>query len=104
MEPEVSFSCSQDYARGNYCFQTQCNIILAFTLSFSDDMFSSNCLIRNVVGIFIFHIPLMWFDNKVCELIAAKVLHTSLLNITVVVFKVLPLGSCARMPAHSPPL
>jgi hypothetical protein len=32
-----------------------------------------------------------WSDNKVHELIAVKVLHTSLLNITVVAFKVLPL-------------
>jgi len=32
------------------------------------------------------------------------VLHTSQLNITVVAFKVLPLGSYASMPAHSPPL
>jgi len=31
--------------------------------------------------------------NKVCELIAVKVLHTSLINTTVVTFKVLPLGS-----------
>jgi hypothetical protein len=31
------------------------------------------------------------------------VLHTSLLNTTVVAFKVLPLGSYAPMPAHSPP-
>jgi hypothetical protein len=44
-----------------------------------------------------------WSDNKVRELIAVKVLHTSLLNITVVVFKVLPLGSYAPMPAPSPP-
>ena len=42
-------------------------------------------------------------DNKVCELIAVKVLHTSLLNTTVVAFKVLPLGSYAPMPAPSPP-
>jgi hypothetical protein len=41
-------------------------------------------------------------DNKVRELIAAKVLHTSLLNITVVAIKVLPLGSYAPMPAPSP--
>jgi hypothetical protein len=41
--------------------------------------------------------------NKVRELIAVKVLHTSLLNVTVVAFKVLPLGSCASMPAPSPP-
>ena len=39
--------------------------------------------------------------NKVRELIAVKVLHTSLLNATVVAFKVLPLGSYA--PAPSPP-
>jgi len=44
-----------------------------------------------------------WFDNKVRELIAVKVLHTSLLNTTVVVFKVLPLGSYAPMPAPSSP-
>jgi len=31
-----------------------------------------------------------------------KVLHTSLLNTTVVAFKVLPLGSYAPMPAPSP--
>ena len=40
--------------------------------------------------------------NKVRELIAVKVLHTSLLNTTVVAFKVLPLGSYAPMPAPSP--
>jgi len=44
-----------------------------------------------------------WSDSKVRELIAVKVLHTSLPNITVVVFKVLPLGSYAPMPAPSPP-
>jgi hypothetical protein len=42
-------------------------------------------------------------DNKVRELIAVKMLHTSLPNITVVAFKVLPLGSYAPMPAPSPP-
>ena len=41
--------------------------------------------------------------NKVRELIAVKVLRTSLLNTTVVAFKVLPLGSYAPMPAPSPP-
>jgi len=44
----------------------------------------------------------MWSDNKVCELIAEKMLHTSLLNTTVVTFKVLLLGSyapCQRL-AH----
>ena len=44
-----------------------------------------------------------WSDNKVHELIAAKVLHTSLLNTTMAAFKVLPLGSYAPMPAPSPP-
>ena len=44
-----------------------------------------------------------WSDSKVRELIAVKVLHTSLLNTTVVAFKVLPLGSYAPMPAPSPP-
>jgi hypothetical protein len=43
-----------------------------------------------------------WSDNKVRELTAVKVLHTSLLNITVVAFKVLPLGSYASMPASVP--
>ena len=43
-----------------------------------------------------------WSDNKVRELIAVKVLHTSLLNTTVVAFKVLPLGSHAPMPAPNP--
>jgi hypothetical protein len=38
-------------------------------------------------------------DGKVHKHIAVKVLHTSLLNITVVAFKVLPLGSYAPMPA-----
>jgi len=42
-------------------------------------------------------------DNKVRQLIGVKVLHTSLLNTTVVAFKVLPLGSYAPMPAPSPP-
>src|SRR5215469_2684023 len=42
-------------------------------------------------------------DNKVPELIAVKVLHTSLQNTTVVAFKELPLGNCAPMPVPSPP-
>jgi len=42
-------------------------------------------------------------ENKVRELIAVKVLHSALLNTTVVAFKVLPLGSYALMPAPSPP-
>ena len=41
--------------------------------------------------------------NKVRELIAVKVLHTSLLNTTVVAFKVLPLWSYAPMSAPCPP-
>ena len=44
-----------------------------------------------------------WSDSKVCELIAVKVLYTSLLNTTIVAFKVLPLGSYAPMPGPSPP-
>jgi len=42
----------------------------------------------------------MWSD-KVCELIAVKVLHTSLLNTTEVAFEVHPLESYALMPAPS---
>jgi len=41
--------------------------------------------------------------NKVRELNAVKVLHTSLLNTTVIAFKVLPLGSYAPVPAPSSP-
>ena len=44
-----------------------------------------------------------WLDNKVCELIVVKVLHTSLLNTTMVTFKVLPLGSYAPMPSPRTP-
>jgi hypothetical protein len=40
--------------------------------------------------------------NKFRELLSVKVLHTSLLNTTVVAFKILPLGSYAPMPAPSP--
>jgi hypothetical protein len=46
----------------------------------------------------------MWSDNKVCELIAVKMLHISLLNITVVAFIVPSLGRYAPMPTPSPPL
>jgi hypothetical protein len=45
----------------------------------------------------------MWSDNKDRKLIAVKVLHTSLLNFTVIAFKVLPLGNYVPMPASSPP-
>jgi len=45
----------------------------------------------------------MWSDNKVHKLIMVKVLHTPLLNTTMVAFKLLPLGSYAPMPAPSPP-
>jgi len=41
--------------------------------------------------------------SKVRELIEVKVLHSSSLNITIVTFKVLPLGSYAPMPAPIPP-
>jgi hypothetical protein len=44
----------------------------------------------------------MLSDSKVRELISVKVLDTLLLNITVVAFKVLPLGSYAPMPVPSP--
>jgi len=43
-----------------------------------------------------------WSDNKVRKLIAVK-LRNSLLNTTVVAFKVLHLGRYALMPAPSPP-
>jgi hypothetical protein len=41
-----------------------------------------------------------WSDNKVRELVV-ELLHISLLNINVVGFKVLPLGSYTPMPALS---
>jgi hypothetical protein len=44
-----------------------------------------------------------WSDNKVRELVAINVLRTPLLNVTVIAFKVLPLGSYAPMPEPSPP-
>jgi hypothetical protein len=67
-----------------------------------------------------FYVPVMWNSdaeelprrkhttftciyNRVSELIAVKVLHTSLLNTTVISFKVLPLGIYALIPAPSPP-
>jgi hypothetical protein len=45
---------------------------------------------------------LPWFVNKFRDLIPVKVLHNSLLNTTVVAFKVLSLGSYTPMPAPSP--
>jgi hypothetical protein len=45
----------------------------------------------------------MWSDNKIRELVAVKVLPTTLLNLIVVVFKVLPLKSYAPTLAPSPP-
>jgi len=44
-----------------------------------------------------------WSDNKVHELIAVKLLHISLLNTTVVAFKLLPLGSYAPIRAPITP-
>jgi hypothetical protein len=52
---------------------------------------------------FLLYFLCTWSDNKVRELIAVEVLHTSLLNITVVAFKVLSLGSYAQMSSPSPP-
>jgi len=46
---------------------------------------------------------LTWSGNKVCELIAVKTLHTSLLNTTVVAFRVLPLRRYAPIPPPSSP-
>jgi hypothetical protein len=45
----------------------------------------------------------MWSYSKVREIIAVKMLHTSLLNTTVVAFIVLPLASYAPMPAPNTP-
>jgi hypothetical protein len=43
-----------------------------------------------------------WSDNNVRELISVKVLHSSVLNISVVAFEVSPLRKYAPMPAPSP--
>ena len=58
--------------------------------------------LKNLCHFYQYYIMHTWSDNKVCKLIAVNVLHTSLLNTTVVAFKVLPLGSYAPMPAPSP--
>ena len=42
------------------------------------------------------------FDNKVRELIAVKLLHTSFQNTNVVAFKLVPLKRYALMPAPPP--
>jgi hypothetical protein len=44
-----------------------------------------------------------WFENKLRELNVIKVLHTLLLNITVVAVKVITSGSYALVPVSSPP-
>jgi len=62
---------------------------------------SRNCRIFVLTGPCETYQKYTWSDNIVCELIAVKVLHTSLLNTTVVAFKVLLLGSYAPMPAPS---
>ena len=54
------------------------------------------------VCIYIYIYIYTWNYNKVRELMAVKVLHTSLLNTTVVAFKLFPLGNYAPMPAPSP--
>jgi hypothetical protein len=41
-------------------------------------------------------------DNKIRELIAVKMLHTSILNITVVDLKILPLGNYAPISVPNP--
>jgi len=52
----------------------------------------------------IFRLIYTWSDNKVRELFAViKVLHTSLLNTTVIAFKVLPFGSYAPISGPNSP-
>ena len=64
---------------------------------FRDEAFRVTCILPGI------KFELSWSDNKVRELVAVKLLHTSLLITTVVPFKVLPLGSYAPIPAPSPP-
>jgi len=55
-------------------------------------------------GNFIRKVKITWMTIKYANSSpSVKVLHTSLLNTTVIAFKVLPLGSYAPMPAPSPP-
>ena len=61
------------------------------------------CPALSETGEILFSIACTWSDNNVRELIAMKVLYTSLLNTTVVAFKLLPLGSYAPMSVPSPP-
>ena len=61
------------------------------------------CCIMVIHPCCVFIIRIQTNDNKVRELIAVKVPHTSLLNSILIAFKVLPLGSYAPMPAPSPP-
>jgi hypothetical protein len=96
---EPSFIPYECYTQCPRDRETKATIVLhEFSLSF-----------RDYKAIFVnghknFHIWVhIWSDNKVCELIVVKVLHTSLLNITVVAFNVLLVGSYAPMPAPSPP-
>ena len=86
------------------------NLLNVFLLWLSDFFFKNLLVVIPVAPVvtsiiihFMFHICCTWSDSKVRELIAVKVLHTSLLNTTVVAFKVLPLGSYVPMPAPSPP-
>ena len=69
------------------------------------DSYGTACFLNTVQHDVACSSPLQhsWSDNKVRELIAVEVLHTSLLNTTVVAFKVLPFGSYAPMPAPTPP-
>jgi len=68
---------------------------LPYAYFFRDGAFRVTCTLPGI------KFKLTWSDNKVRELIAVKVLHTSKLNTTVVAFKVLHLGSDAPMPAPS---
>ena len=73
-------------------------------ISISNSVFKNLVLfIPCIVLLIIYIYQHTWSDLKVRELIAVKVLHTPLLNTTVVAFKVLHLGSYAPMPAPSPP-
>ena len=66
-----------------------------FHRMFSNCVFRAFCRLWNFLN--------TWWDNKVRKLITVKVLHTSLLNATMVALIVFPLGSRTPMPAPSPP-
>ena len=91
----VCVTCAVILEMTEITVEVKCNLVLMMR-----EDFELNVYLDIYIYIYIYtHMR----SDKVCDLIAVKVLHTSLLNTTMVAFKVLPLGSYAPMPAPSPP-